>query len=281
MRLIDIATLTETDIHFDSPEVFPETWAKRHAFSLYKELPRPTSALFLIVSELTAVFTEASGVSVTAHRGDIVYIPQGVRYHVRIPCGGEGTTDTYTVNFNLLDREGERLLLSKKIMILSHTRDNTAELHAAALCRALRSVGAERRNLLRIRAEFYALIDAALSSASTDTDRYYPIRIGAEALRAEWNQNERMEKYAALCGISNAYFYRCFRAWSGKSPVEYRNLLRLNAAEAMLRETDMRVSDISEAVGYEDPFYFCRIFSRHYGSSPQNYRKANRSPSIQ
>ena len=56
--------------------------------------------------------------------------------------------------------------------------------------------------------------------------------------KAEKNR-EKIEKYAALCGISEAYFYRCFHKWAGKSPVEYRNLIRLSNAEAMLRYTDI------------------------------------------
>ena len=83
-----------------------------------------------------------------------------------------------------------------------------------------------------------------------------------------------MVKYAALCGISIAYFYRCFRKWSGKSPVEYRNLLRLSNAEAMLRNSDMRMGEIASLIGFDDPFYFCRVFAKQYGMSPRAYRNA-------
>ena len=88
----------------------------------------------------------------------------------------------------------------------------------------------------------------------------------------EFFSNEKMEKYAALCGVSETYFYRCFREWCGKSPVEYRNALRLSNAESMLRHTDMSIGEIAGLVGFDDPFYFSRVFAKHFGCSPKRYR---------
>jgi AraC-like DNA-binding protein len=86
------------------------------------------------------------------------------------------------------------------------------------------------------------------------------------------NKNEKIEKYAQLCSVSETYFYRCFKKWSGSSPIEYRNMLRLANAESLLRCTDMKIKEISKTVGLDDEFYFCRIFSENFGSSPKAYR---------
>lgn len=278
LKIISLTALTDAEVRFGEIEVFPESWAKRRAFTLYKESPRPTSALFLLASPVTASFTETSGGTVTARRGDVVYIPEGAEYHVRVGGAPSGAVDTYTVNFRLSDVSGEPLSLGTSITVLSHTEDDVPALRAAALDRAVRQTDAlGRQNRIRVSAAFYSLLDAILSTAAEEAGSYYPIRVGVEALRSEWNRNEHIGKYAALSGVSSAYFYRAFREWSGKSPVEYRNLLRLSNAETMLRYTDMRVSEISEYVGFDDPFYFCRVFAKHYGSSPQKYRKAFRT----
>lgn len=280
MRTVELDALSYTDIRFRDTEFFSESWLKRHTFSLYRNTPRPSSAFFLISADLSATFVSQNGESVTVRKGDILYIPEGICYHTRVSGNSTGAVGTYTVNFRLFDDEGEGLLLSNTISVLAHTEDNTPVLRAVSLGRAICEpdgiANEQKRNLLQINAAFYSLLDAIVTAAEEHSDTYYPIRIGAAALQSEWNRNEKIEKYAALCDVSPAYFYRCFRAWSGKSPVEYRNLLRLSNAETMLRYTDMRVSEISELIGFEDPFYFCRLFSRHYGSSPQKYRKAFR-----
>ena len=125
---------------------------------------------------------------------------------------------------------------------------------------------------LRIYGCTYTLLDAVIAAATNTDNGYYAIRAGVKLLAEEWYRNEKIEKYAAMCSVSNAYFYRCFRAWAGQSPVEYRNALRLSHAETMLRNTDMQVKEIAETVGFEDPFYFCRVFAKRYGVSPKKYR---------
>lgn len=276
MKHIELRALIHTDVRFRNLVVYPEAWTKRKSFSLYKNTPRPCSAFFFICTDITSVFLSDSGESVTARRGDVLYIPQNTMYHARIGGTPSGQLDTYTVNFELLDETGEPLNLSDRITVLTHSGDDRFTLRTASLARAVRQIDGSR-SLLKINAEFYSLLDAIVTAENDRSDKYYPIRIGAEALRSEWNRNERIEKYAEMCGVSNTYFYRCFREWSGRSPVEYRNLLRLSNAETMLRYTDMRVSEISEAIGFEDPFYFCRIFSARYGASPQKYRKIFRA----
>ena len=94
-----------------------------------------------------------------------------------------------------------------------------------------------------------------------------------EALRQNWNKNDKIDEYAALCGMSPGYFYNVFKKWSGKSPVEYRNLLRVSNACSMLARTDMPISEIAALVGFSEQFYFCRVFRKITGLSPLEYRK--------
>ena len=129
---------------------------------------------------------------------------------------------------------------------------------------------------VKIKNAFYALLDAAAASEPELPAEYYPIRAGVEAIKREWSKNEKIERYAQMCDISAAYFYRCFRKWCKKSPVEYRNSIRLANAEALLRATDMPINEISNIVGYDDPFYFCRLFTKKNGISPQKYRRSVR-----
>ena len=68
------------------------------------------------------------------------------------------------------------------------------------------------------------------------------------------------------------YFSKLFKKNFGISPVEYINRLRLDKAKFLLKQTDMKISEISEAAGLEDPFYFSRLFKKEEQMSPQQYR---------
>ena len=278
MKTIEIDTLRQMELTVRDIEVFAESWSKRKQFSLYEKTPRPCSALFFICTDVRVSFYTQEQKEMTAGKGNVVWIPAGIQYRVEVSGGRGNQIDTYTVNFILLDEANLPISVFDTVTVLSGTDNHRLEVRAAGLCDTVHRVDGSatdgRRNLLKIKSEFFALLDALIVSTMERTDAYYPIRIGADALRDEWNQNEKIEKYAALCGISNAYFYRCFQRWAGKSPVEYRNLIRLSNAEAMLRYTDMKIGEISELIGFDDAFYFCRIFANRYGMSPREYRKA-------
>lgn len=277
MKSNPFTALCNTDFDFHISDIFPESWTQGAEFSMYKSKPRPISALFFISSEHSVTFTPTTGgATVTAQRGDVLFIPKGSLYRARRDDGGNSPMSTYTVNLNLFDENGNELLLSPTISILSHLRDNRQELFLKRVCDAFHRIGGNpqngQREIARAKGEFFLLLDL-IGQQSQNEDFYYPIRRGVDAFCEEWNQNERIEKYALMSEVSVTYFYRCFRKWSGRSPVEYRNVLRLSHAETLLRCTDMKIQDISRTVGFDDPFYFCRIFATAYGTSPHNYRK--------
>lgn len=274
MRLIDMDTLVQCAASFSDPEVFPESWESRHSFSQYRSTPRPFHALFLICTPISVCFSPENGQPIYAKKGDVVFIPKHSRYFVTVEGGRSDGIDTYTVTFDMCNKDGSDLTLSEQICILCQDSNGTLDMYFQKLNEAAHG-GEGRRNFLRLRAEFYNML-CAIVSTRAPSNGYYAIREGAEALHSEWNRNEKIEKYAAMCGVSETYFYRCFREWAGKSPVEYRNDLRLSHAEAMLRHTDMPVGEIAAVVGFEDPFYFSRTFTGHFGLSPKAYRAAIR-----
>ena len=54
---------------------------------------------------------------------------------------------------------------------------------------------------------------------------------------------------------------------------EYLNRVRVNKAKELLRRRELRMTDISLAVGYEDQSYFTKVFKRVAGMLPREYRE--------
>lgn len=275
MRTIPLTELSKHRIQVQDLQVFPENWTRHYNYTRYQNAPRPCSGLFIVCTDVHAKYCEQGKEPVIATRGDVIFIPKGVQYHAEVLDGKNDLIDTYTLNFQLLDEAGEPFLLSDHICIITSRQDDLFTIRAAAVSSAFHQVGP--RNNLRLDAALYHLLDAIAVSAEENASIYYPIRIGTQALRSEWNQNRKIEDYAAMCGVGSAHFYRCFRRWSGKSPVQYRNEIRLSNAETMLRHTDIQISEIARTVGFADAFYFCRLFAKVYGLSPRKYRAAFQS----
>lgn len=280
MKTVSILELCYMNFDFEIFDIFPENWIQRKEFSLYKQKERPLSALFFVETDIEVSFLPSNAPAISAKKGDIVFIPCGCRYSVQV----EGTTgekiDTYTINFDLRDEQKNPIILSDRISILANRQDALWNARLKNLSDTFYRIeqrdNTGNRNFAKIKGDFFLLLNGIADAAAQDNEFYYPIRKGIEVFCQEWNQNEKIEKYAKLCGISVTYFYRCFRKWAGSSPVEYRNRLRLSNAQSLLRCTDMQIKQISDTVGFEDPFYFCRIFNQTFGLSPQAYRKQGR-----
>lgn len=78
---------------------------------------------------------------------------------------------------------------------------------------------------------------------------------------------------ASAVGVSRSWLYRCFMEYAEQSPAMYLRDIRLQRAKSLLRRTELPVQQIAQAVGYEDPLYFSRVFSDYIGCAPSFYRK--------
>lgn len=54
--------------------------------------------------------------------------------------------------------------------------------------------------------------------------------------------------------------------------MQYLLTIRVNNAASLLETTDYSMAEIAAIVGYEDPFYFSRLFRKIKGVSPRDYR---------
>ena len=59
----------------------------------------------------------------------------------------------------------------------------------------------------------------------------------------------------------------------GDSPINYLIRIRLSKAKELLESSKLSVKEISEAVGYKDPYYFSKLYKKYYGKSPSKTRK--------
>ena len=91
-----------------------------------------------------------------------------------------------------------------------------------------------------------------------------------------YNEDISIEQYAASRSMSTSWFSRSFRSATGTSPMQYILQIRIRNAQTLLETTDDSISNIASIVGYDNPLYFSRLFSRAKGVSPTGYRKIYR-----
>jgi AraC-like DNA-binding protein len=72
--------------------------------------------------------------------------------------------------------------------------------------------------------------------------------------------------------MSISHFSRTFKEIVGEKYVEYITKYRLEVAKRLLLETDLKIDDIAEKVGYLGRNSFIRIFRKYEGITPGKYR---------
>lgn len=83
-----------------------------------------------------------------------------------------------------------------------------------------------------------------------------------------------IERIAEHLSVDPAYFSRKFTEAMGVSPKKYILHKRIERAKELLNNSDAGIFEISNSVGYDDQFYFCRIFKKITHLSPSEYRKS-------
>ena len=78
---------------------------------------------------------------------------------------------------------------------------------------------------------------------------------------------------ATHAGLSSSHLSSIFPKKTGYSPLRYFTHLRIQEACHYLDFTDMKINQICHKFGFEDAFYFTRIFTQVMGMSPSKYRE--------
>ncbi|WP_158299372.1 AraC family transcriptional regulator [Paenibacillus antri] len=84
-----------------------------------------------------------------------------------------------------------------------------------------------------------------------------------------------LQQLAERLRIGPSQLTRRFQAAYGVSPVRYATEARLAKARALLADAELTLDEIAERCGFQNAFYFSRVFTKYMKSSPSAYRKTH------
>lgn len=93
-------------------------------------------------------------------------------------------------------------------------------------------------------------------------------------LNEKYGEKISIHDLASSAGCSVSHFSRLFKDETGIAPSDYVMKVRLDCAKRMLRSDEKSVTQIALACGFNSSAYFSHCFSRAFGVSPSDYRKA-------
>lgn len=113
----------------------------------------------------------------------------------------------------------------------------------------------------------------AVQNTALDGSQATTVQAAVQFLQTTTDYTLSLDELAARMGLSKYYLIKLFRQYTGDTPMEYFQQVRLRRACGLLSTTSLSVAQISEQLGYSSPFHFSGAFKRCFGISPSRYRR--------
>ena len=197
--------------------------------------------------------------TITAHAGELVFIPKGTVYSCTYL---ENDTTIKIVQFDISDGLlPDYLSSARKINF-----PDTAESIRSFFSFAESSLPSHPFYYLSRLYDLLYHVDKAFFGIPK---KYIRLKPALSDLSERYRENEPIAYYAALSGMSEVNFRRLFKEYTGRSPIEYRNDVRLSNARIMLGGGEFNVSEAAEACGFSNLSFFIRLYKKRYGHTPK------------
>lgn len=94
-------------------------------------------------------------------------------------------------------------------------------------------------------------------------------------LQTHYQEKMTLERLADLVHGSPSYLRHAYKKLTGMTPQEKLTLVRIEAAQKALLQSDRSVNQIAVMIGINNPAHFIQVFKQYYGLTPLQYRKLN------
>ena len=83
----------------------------------------------------------------------------------------------------------------------------------------------------------------------------------------------KVDDFAKTIGMTSTHISRIFKQETGESLLPYINKQKMLYARHLMKDSQLKIKEIAEAVGFEDQLYFNKVFKKYYNCTPRDFRK--------
>lgn len=121
--------------------------------------------------------------------------------------------------------------------------------------------------------QLFLLLNRSSKTDLEGASTYSEVETAIHYFNEHYHQPISIDDYASSLGMSTCWFIRIFKQYTGITPLNYILRIRLTHAKSLLESSPYNVAEIASIIGYDNPLYFSRLFKKHIGFSPMEYRK--------
>lgn len=192
--------------------------------------------------------------TIRIEQGSGIIIPKNVPYHATYLF--EGTK----IKMLSFDVKGDSILKSF---------DKPCNVKSPEVALLFSSISPQNiHNALFLSAKIYELLYYLEQIDESVPKKYQKILPALLDLKRQYFKNEKISYYAELCSMSESNFRKLFREYTGKSPIEYRNMIRVSALQTLLNTGESTISEASYLVGFNNKAFFYEVYNKYKNNSP-------------
>ncbi|MCB1841538.1 MAG: AraC family transcriptional regulator [Halioglobus sp.] len=211
--------------------------------------------------------------------GDALVLPQGLAHEYQ--ASGDDPWSIYWVHF----QGSAAAMFNQYLGYRENGKPLTAVGVSPTLAARFREMMAVRRTGYSTHAFVHAAnqlrqlltqIAAAIRSSEASDRHSFDLERLQRFMQENIDQPLDLDTLAATASLSKYHFATKYKALTGYSPIRHFLNMKMEHAGHLLDSSELSVKEIAATLGYDDPLYFSRQFSRTVGVSPRAYRRSVR-----
>ncbi len=185
---------------------------------------------------------------------------------------------------------------SRSISKISEYLDpiSSYDVEVDAICGSVSDTVSELFSALSVEREFFELyvtsllhkifyelyssdcIKKTVKKSKTYTHRRSQMILLLEKIGKEYTSKISFSELADFCGLDEKYLFRVFKDFTGCTPTDYINRMRIDHACYLMTVKSMSATEASLESGFNELSYFSKIFKKYKGMSPREYLRIYR-----
>ena len=108
------------------------------------------------------------------------------------------------------------------------------------------------------------ILNILQNSEQADTKISKKILPAITEIQNKFYENKKISYYADLCKMSESNFRKLFKEQTGKSPIEYRNILRIAEAKRLIDSGEYTIAESAYNAGFNNMSFFYETYNKRF-----------------
>ncbi len=204
----------------------------------------------VVIIENGAMSYEFSGAGnvIFLNKGELLYIPKNLPYNATY------LEDNTTISIFLFDTPEDKIPPHLKKPVLRKVPKQSEQFYAISRF--------DIQSPTFIYARIYDLLYILEKPDKSSANKYSKILPAIVDIKKYYFENHKISYYADMCNMSESNFRKLFREYTGTSPIEYRNLIRIHQVKNMVDSEEFSISEAAYLAGFNNMSFFYEVYNR-------------------